>query len=137
MGRVGRVGGVGRYAGVSRGVLGDGWRGCLLEEDAHADFCQVFGRRLRIEVELRHLGGEVGRRGARHKEVEDVDRPLLLPAWVGVRVVGLLVLHLVVMAVVVPAGGPAGRALYRPCIFVSARGSLVKGGVRVGGEGLR
>ena len=66
----------------------------LLEEDSDVDFREVCGRRLCTEVELVELRREVGRRGARDEEVEDVDRALLLATWVRVRVVGRLVLYL-------------------------------------------
>ena len=61
-----------------------------------------------LETELAQLGAQVGCRGARDEEVEDIDRALLLAARVGVRIVGQLVRHVELVALVKPAGRPAG-----------------------------
>ena len=79
----------------------------LLEEDPDVDLCQVGRRSDRLEFELGQFRAEVGRRRARDKQVEDIDRPHLLTARVGVRIVGHLVSHVELVIDVVPAGRPA------------------------------
>ena len=115
----------------------------LLEEDSDVDFCKVCRSSGSLEIKLAQFSAEVGRRRARDEQVEDIDRPHLLPARVGVRIVGHLVSHVELVIDVIPAGRPADG---RECGVVCAECGRRLGCVEVactlhargyGGEGQR